>query len=156
MYIGELFINVELYDTVELSTHARIPVVMNGTKCILMREGGIIVGQMEATLSFDGTPINVTSKSDRDYQRLVNGELNGKQISITGQVIYNNDTAYVNTRLDARSGNKANYTFLYQSGESFSAKFTPSNPTDRAIMGDKVTSELTLLSSAVITRVLPQ
>lgn len=156
MTIGELYLNVELYDSVELASRARLIVAMPGTKCLLMRNGSTIIGQMDATLSIDGTPINVSSKSDRDFQRLINGELNGGQITIAGQVLYNTDAAYVAMRSDARNGNRANYSFVYPSGERFSASFIPNNPTDRAIAGEKVTSDLSLLSSGIITRVLPQ
>lgn len=151
--IGELFLNVEMYDSIELATFAKIPIAHNGTKCLIKREGSIIIGQMDAEVSFNGTPIIISSKSTNDWVKTLNNTLIGKQLQVSGSLIYNNGAAYRQVREDAAQGNKANYSIEYVSGESFSASFIPSGLADTLLRGDKVSTNISFLSSATVTRI---
>ena len=40
---------------------------INGTKVLIKKDGSTIVGQMEATVTFNGTPIDISNKSYQGY-----------------------------------------------------------------------------------------
>ena len=128
---------------------------INGTKVLIKKNGSTIVGQMEATVTFNGTPIDISNKSTDDWVTLLDGELAGKQLQISGTLVYNNDTVYRDVRADALSGTQDTYTVEYTSDattdEQFSALFVPNGLSDALPMGDKVTTSITLLSSGVVT-----
>jgi hypothetical protein len=128
---------------------------INGTKVLIKKDGSIIVGQMEATVTFNGTPIDISNKSQGDWVTLLDGELAGKQLQIAGTLIYNSDTVYRQVRADALAGTQAVYTVEYTSDattdEQFSATMVPNGLSDALPMGDKVTTSITLLSSGTVT-----
>ena len=128
---------------------------ISGTKVLIKKDGSTIVGQMEATVTFNGTPIDISNKSQGDWVTLLDGELAGKQLQIAGTLIYNSDTVYRQVRADALSGTQAVYTVEYTSDattdEKFSATMVPNGLSDALPMGDKVTTSITLLSSGTVT-----
>ena len=128
---------------------------INGTKVLIKKNGVTIVGQMEATVTFNGTPIDISNKSQGDWVTLLNGELAGKQLQISGTLVYNNDTVYRAVRADALTGTQDTYTVEYTSDavtdEQFSALFVPNGLSDALPMGDKITTSITLLSSGTVT-----
>ena len=128
---------------------------ISGTKVLIKKDGSIIVGQMEATVTFNGTPIDISNKSQGDWVTLLDGELAGKQLQIAGTLIYNSDTVYRQVRADALAGTQATYTVEYTSDattdEQFSATMVPNGLSDALPMGDKVTTSITLLSSGTVT-----
>ena len=128
---------------------------VNGTKVLIKKDGSTIVGQMEATVTFNGTPIDISNKSQGDWVTLLDGELAGKQLQIAGTLIYNSDTVYRQVRADALAGTQAVYTVEYTSDattdEQFSATMVPNGLSDALPMGDKVTTSITLLSSGTVT-----
>lgn len=128
---------------------------INGTKVLIKKDGSTIVGQMEATVTFNGTPIDISNKSQGDWVTLLDGELAGKQLQIAGTLVYNSDTVYRQVRADALAGTQATYTVEYTSDattdEAFSATMVPNGLSDALPMGDKVTTSITLLSSGTVT-----
>ena len=128
---------------------------INGTKVLIKKDGSSIVGQMEATVTFNGTPIDISNKSQGDWVTLLDGELAGKQLQISGTLVYNNDTVYRAVRADALTGTQDTYTVEYTSDavtdEQFSALFVPNGLSDALPMGDKITTSITLLSSGTVT-----
>jgi len=128
---------------------------INGTKVLIKKDGATIVGQMEATVTFNGTPIDISNKSQGDWVTLLDGELAGKQLQISGTLVYNNDTVYRAVRADALTGTQDTYTVEYTSDavtdEQFSALFVPNGLSDALPMGDKITTSITLLSSGTVT-----
>ena len=128
---------------------------INGTKVLIKKNGSTIVGQMEATVTFNGTPIDISNKSTNDWVTLLDGELAGKQLQISGTLVYNNDTVYRAVRADALTGTQDTYTIEFTSDaatdEAFSASFVPNGLSDALPMGDKVTTSITFLSSGVVT-----
>ena len=89
---------------------------INGTKVLIKKDGQTIVGQMEATLTFGGTPIDITNKSTNDWVTLLNNNLSGKQLTIAGTIIYNDNAAYKAIRTAAQTGNQDTYTVFYNAG----------------------------------------
>lgn len=128
---------------------------INGTSIVLENGTGAIVGQMEGTLTFNGSPIDISNKSFLDNVTLLDGELAGKQLQFAGSIVYNNDDQYEKVRADSLSGTQDTYTITYTSSsttdEAFSALMVPNGLSDSLPHGDKVTTSITFLSSGVIT-----
>jgi hypothetical protein len=128
-----------------------------GTDIILANGTGAIVGQMEGTLTFNGSPIDISNKSYSDNITLLDNELAGKQLQFAGSIVYNDDTQFRKVRGDSLIGKQDDYTIIYVSAattdESFSAKMTPNGLSDALPHGDKVSTTITFLSSGVITHV---
>ena len=128
---------------------------INSTNIILANGSGDIVGQMSATLTFNGTPIDISNKSYQDFVTLLDGELAGKQLQLSGDIVYNNDVEYNKVRADALVGTQDTYTLTYTSSntidESFVATMVPNGLSDALPHGDKVTTSITFMSSGVIT-----
>jgi predicted secreted protein len=124
---------------------------LNGTQVLIKRGTSTIVGQMECTLTFNGTPIDLSNKSHQDWVVLLSGELAGKQLQLAGTLVYNSDTTYKQTRADALTGTQAEYSIVYgDSGEAFTCQMVPTALSDALPMGDKVTTSLTFLSSGEV------
>lgn len=130
---------------------------INGTSVILQNSTGDIVGQMEMTLSFNGTPIDISNKSFDDWVTLMDGQLASKQLQISGSIVYNDDAQFRQVRADAFSGTADVYTLTYVAGattdESFSASMIPTGLSDAIPHGDKLTTTITFVSSGVVTHV---
>ena len=128
---------------------------INGTNVIISNGTGEIVGQMEMTLTYNGTPIDISNKSAGDFVALLDGELAGKQLQMSGTLVYNNDTQYRKVRADSLTGTQDTYTVTYTSSattdESFSASMVPNGLSDALPHGDKVATTITLLSSGTVT-----
>ena len=128
---------------------------INGTNIVLVNGTGAIVGQMEGTLTFNGSPIDISNKSFLDNVTLLDGELAGKQLQFAGSIVYNDDTQYRKVRADSISGTQDTYTLTYASSattdEAFAASMVPNGLSDALPHGDKVTTSITFLSSGVIT-----
>lgn len=132
---------------------------INGTKVLIKKNGQTIVGQMEATVTFGGTPIDITNKSTNDWVTLLNNNLANKQLSISGTIIYNDNTSYKAIRVAAQTGNQDTYTVVYNAGlttdEEFSCVMVPTGMSDALPMGDKVTTSITFLSSGAVSHTAP-
>jgi len=127
---------------------------INGTNVVISDSTGVIVGQMEMTLTYNGSPIDISNKSAGDFITLLDGEL-GKQLQMSGTLVYNDDAQYRKVRADSFVGTQDTYTVTYTSDattdESFSALMTPNGLSDALPHGDKVATTITFLSSGVIT-----
>jgi len=128
---------------------------INGTPVVISNGSGEIVGQMEMTLTYNGTPIDISNKSALDVVLLLDGELSAKQLQISGTLVYNDDTQYRKVRADSLSGTQDAYTITYISpattDEVFSADMVPNGLSDAIPFGDKVSTSITFLSSGAIT-----
>lgn len=128
---------------------------IQGTPVVVSNGTGVIIGQMEMTLTFNGTPIDISNKSAADFVQLLDGELAGKQLQISGTIVYNDDTQYRAMRADALTGTQDTYTITYVSpattDEAFSALMVPNGLSDALPHGDKVSTTITFLSSGVVT-----
>lgn len=130
---------------------------INGTTVILSDGTGAIVGQMEMTLTINGTPIDISNKTALDNIALIDGTIVGKQMQIAGTIVYNDNARYRNMRADSLSGTQDTYTMTYTGAattqETLSASMVPTGLSDSIPHGDKVSSSITFLSSGVITHV---
>mgnify|MGYP000336055221 CR=1 FL=1 len=126
---------------------------LNGTQVLIKKGTSTIVGQMEATLTFNGTPIDISNKSHQDWVTLLSGELAGKQLQVAGSIIYTNENAYREMREDAMYGRKANYKVEFADGEEFTASFVPTGLADNFPRGQAQTSSFTLVSSGSVSRI---
>ena len=125
---------------------------LNGTTVVVTKGDANIVGQMEMTLTANGTPIDISNKSAGDFITLLDGELAGKQLQVAGSIIYNSDTVYQQVRADALAGTQAQYKVTYGgTGEAFEFTGVPTGLSDALPHGDKVTTSITLLSSGAFT-----
>ncbi len=128
---------------------------VNGTNVVIAK-GATIVGQMEATATWNGTPIDISNKSAGDFITLMDAELASKQLQISGTIVYNDDTQFRAMRADAETGTQDTYTLTYTSSattdESWSATMVPTGLSDAIPMGDKITTSITLLSSGTVSR----
>jgi len=128
---------------------------INGTNVIIQNGTGDIVGQMSMTLTYNGTPIDISNKSNNDFVTLLDGELAGKQVQFSGDLVYNDDTQYRKVRADAIAGTQDTYTITYTSSattdEAFVALMVPNGLSDAIPHGDKISTTMTFLSSGAIT-----
>jgi len=151
--IGELYFDVELYDSIELGTRIRIGEHYNGSKCVIWKDGVFLVGQLEASISFQGSLVKLNNASTAPYISYLNNELVGKQLQVSGSIIYTNENAYRELREDAMYGRKANYKVEFADGEEFTASFIPTGLADNFPRGQAQTSSFTLVSSGSVSRI---
>ena len=130
---------------------------INGTNVLIENGTGAIVGQMEGTLTYNGTPIDISNKSNGDFVTLLDGELAGKQLQWAGTIVWNTETQAQKVLNDAITGTMDTYTVTYPSAgttdESFTALMMPNGRADTLPHGDKLSSSITFLSSGAITHV---
>ena len=127
---------------------------INGTN-ILIQKGASpteIFGQMEATLTMNGTPIDISNKSLGDFVTLMDGQISSQQIVITGTMVYNVSDNYEAIKAEAFTGTQDDYSITFTGGESYTGKFVPSGISDAIPHGDKVTTSVTFSSSGEVTR----
>ena len=127
---------------------------INGTN-ILIQKGASpteIFGQMEATLTMNGTPIDISNKSLGDFVTMLDEEISSQQIVITGTMVYNVSDNYEAIKAEAFIGKQDDYSITFTGGESYTGKFVPSGISDAIPHGDKVSTSFTLSSSGEVTR----
>ena len=128
---------------------------VNGTTVLVENGSGVIVGQMEITAAWNGTPIDISNKSFGDYVTLLDGELATKQLVISGTIVYNDGANFRAMRADAIAGDQDTYTLTYTSNattdESYVCSMVPSGMSDAIPHGDKISTSITLSSSGTVT-----
>ena len=127
---------------------------INGTD-IMIQKGAVpvdIFGQMEATLTMGGTPINISNKSAGDFVLLLDGEVTSQQIVLSGTLVYNVSASHEAIMSEAFAGTQDDYLITLGAGESYAGKFVPSGISVSIPHGDKVSSSFTLSSSGAVTR----
>jgi len=127
---------------------------INGTNIFIQKGASPteIFGQMEATLTMNGTPIDISNKSLGDFVTLMDGEISSQQIVITGTMVYNVSDNYEAIKAEAFTGTQDDYSITFTGGESYTGKFVPSGISDAIPHGDKVTTSVTFSSSGEVTR----
>tara|TARA_Y100001968_G_scaffold158062_1_gene144420 strand:- start:19172 stop:19585 length:414 start_codon:yes stop_codon:yes gene_type:complete len=130
----------------------------NGTNCLLYRldEGGsdqdeVLVGQLELNRTFNGAPIDISSKSDNDWIKYINNEMAGRGNTISGTIVYNNDAEYAQMRADAQAGVIRVYVLDYTGLAADELRFEgiAGGLSDELPVGDKVTTSFTITSTGV-------
>ena len=126
----------------------------NNATTIIFQKGSApadIVGQGEFTATFGGTPIDISNKSFGDFITLLDGEMSGKQLVVSGTLIYNSDTVYRTVRADALTGTQDDYVLTYPDGQSYAAKFAPHDMSDALPHGGATSTTITFSSSGTVT-----
>ena len=125
---------------------------LNGTKALVLKGASEIIGQGEATLTFNGAPIEITNKSNDDWTTYLDGELATKGFAVSLTCTYNDDATYRAIRADALTGTQAAYSVVFgATGETFAGNFVPTGMSDALPQGATITTSLTLQSSGAIT-----
>ena len=102
---------------------------VNGTSVIIQKgsgPGAPIVGQMETTLTMNGTPIDISNKSSGDFVTYLDGQISGQQIVLTGTITYNDDAVYEAMKAAAFTGTQDDYSVTFPGNEAYAGKFVPS------------------------------
>ena len=123
----------------------------NATTIIVQKGAADIVGQGEFTATFGGDPIDISNKSNGDFITLLDDELSGKQLVLSGSITYNSDTVYRAVRAEALTGTQDDYTITYPDGQSYTAKFVPHAMSDALPHGGATTTSITFSSSGPVT-----
>ena len=129
---------------------------MNGTKCLLYRVDSSnleIVGQMELTHASTSGLIEITSKSTNDFVTYMNRELSTKGANISANIVYNSDAEYRRLREKSDNGDSDSYMldFTGQVADRVNFIGIPTQVSDSAPMGDKVSTSVTILSLGAVT-----
>jgi hypothetical protein len=126
---------------------------INGTNVLLYRRNsGIyteIVGQLDITSAWAGTPIDISNKSFGDFVVLMDGELAGKQFNISGSIVYNGDSAFQQMRQDLFSGVETEYMLSYAEDKNITLAAILDSGDDSNPHGDKSTMNFSLVSSGI-------
>ena len=134
---------------------------INGTTCLLYRKDGatydVIVGQLEMTSSVLGAPIDISSKLDNDFIKVINSELAGKGQNVTGTIIYSNDSEFRVMRGLADSGDTATFKIDFTGSDTDAVFFVgmPNQMADSLPIGDKVSTSITILSLGTVSHGTP-
>ena len=124
----------------------------NGTQALLCRVNGasdlVIVGQVELTNTFNGAPIEITTKSNNDFVAYLDGELSTKGRTISLTCTYNNNAEFERLRSKAESGEIESYVIDYTTLDVDRVEFNgiPTQLSDNLAQGDKVTTSVSILS----------
>lgn len=128
---------------------------INGT-LVLIKKGSTpatIVGQGDFTITYGGTPIDVTTKDANGWICTLDGDLATKQVVAAGTLTYNDDAVYEAVKADAFAGTEDDYTIEFAAtGETLTGKFIPNAMTDNAAQSTAVTTGISFSSSGVVTR----
>lgn len=128
---------------------------LNGTHVVIMKDAAEVVGQMEMTMTYNGTPIDISNKSAGDFIQLLDGELATKQLQFSGTIIYNDDTVYQTVRGDSLVGTQGEYSITFPNGEVWTATMVPNGLSDAVPHGGAISTTITFLSSGTVTRTPP-
>lgn len=126
---------------------------INGTTCLLYRKTGpttytALVGQLEITANMLGNTIDVSSKDDNDFIKIMAGELGSKGQNVTGNIIYSSDAEFRAMRELAIAGEigKFKIDFTGNDADAIYIIGIPTAMTDTLPTGDKVSTSITILS----------
>jgi len=135
---------------------------INGTTCLLYRKTGpttytALVGQLEITANMLGNTIDVSSKNDNDFVKIMAGELAAKGQTVTGSIIYSSDAEYRNLRDLAFAGTNATFKVDFTGNDTDAVFFIgiPTAMADALPIGDKVSTSITILSLGTVSHGTP-
>ncbi len=124
---------------------------LNGTNVLLYRQGDsgfdVVVGQLEITNAYAGSPIDISSKTFGDFVTLLDGELSAKQITLSGSMVYNNASTYDQMKIDRVSGNQTKYRLDYDGDKSIVLFGTLDSASDANPHGAAVNTTFSIVSS---------
>lgn len=133
-----------------------LPGALNGTTCLVYK--GVagteaLIGQMEFSVTYGGTPIDISNKSAGDWICLLDNELAAKQVVIAGTLVYNSDASYETVKAEAFTGKQDDYSIKFTpSDEALAGKFVPTGMSDALPQGDKVSTSISFNSTGEVVR----
>lgn len=122
---------------------------VNGTNALLYRLSGVdtfeLVGQIELTSGFNGTPIEITNKASNDFTTYLDGELATKGNTVGATLVYSSDAEFRRMRDSVKNGVIEQYRIDYTGLSADYADFRamPNGMSDSLPLGDKVTTTVT-------------
>ena len=129
----------------------------NATTALLYMHNGVnyadLVGQIEITSNLLGAPINTSTKDNNDFVELMNGELAGKGITITGSIVYSSAASFRLMRDAAIAGGEKLFHLDFNGDLETDIIFFNGIPTalsDALPMGDKITTSISILSTGAV------
>jgi predicted secreted protein len=126
------------------------------TDVVLADATGTIVGQMEGTITYNGTPVEITNKADGGFASTMSGVLANKSVTFSGTCVYNSDAQFRALKAAADNHTHGTYTIDYPSNattdESITGTWGVSGWSDSAPVNDKLTCSFTLTTSGTYTR----
>ena len=124
---------------------------INGTTVLVQKGAAEIAGQMEISVTQNGTPIDISNKSYGDFVTLLNNALAGKQYVISVSCTHNSDAVYKDMLDDAGTATQDTYSILIPGYATISGTFAPHGASFTLPHGAAVTTALTLSSSGAYT-----
>lgn len=129
---------------------------LNGTNVLLYRQGltgfDELVGQLEITNTFNGSAIDVSSKSTGDFVVLLDGELSTKQMTLSGAIIYNNDSTYQVSKQQRFGGVQSKYRLDYNGDKKVLLTGMFDSMADSLPQGSAVQTDFSLVSTGELTK----
>jgi len=123
----------------------------NGTLCLIYKGVAgteVLVGQSMMNITYGGSPIDISSKSDSDWANLLNDEITAQQITIAGTLTYNSDFTFESVKADGETGQHDKYIFRFGlTGDRVEGYFIPVNVTDSTVGGERVSTAVSFNSS---------
>ena len=127
---------------------------LNGVKALLLIGDGLgnygeIIGQVELTDTFNGSPIDISNKSIGDFVTYMNNELSTNGLNISGGLIYNNAFAYRAFRGRQQSRLITDFKLSFNAEDTTSLYVTGiiTEISDNLALGDKVITNFNIMST---------
>lgn len=120
---------------------------LNGSGVLLSKGDDVIVGQMDMTINYIGSPIDLTNNAEGEWRVLLDGVLSSKELAIDASITFSSDSIYQQVLTDSLSGTADYYKITYPNGKFFTAYLTPTGLTYQAGKDSAVTTSLKFISS---------
>lgn len=120
---------------------------LNGSGVLLSKGDDVIVGQMDMTINYMGSPIDLTNNALGEWRVLLDGVLSSKELVIDASITFSSDAIYQQVLTDSLSGTADYYKITYPNGKFFTAYLTPTGLTYQASKDTAVTTSLKFISS---------
>lgn len=126
---------------------------LNGTNVLLYSQGAngfdVLMGQLEITNAYTGSPIDISNKTFGDFVTLLNGELSGKQVTLSGSMVYNSDATFQQMRQDRFNGEQKRYRLDYNGEKSIVLTGELDSLGDSLPQGGAVNTTFSIVSSGM-------
>lgn len=127
---------------------------LNGVKALLLIGDGAgtyseIIGQVELSDTFNGTPIDISEKSVGDFVTYLNNELATNGLNISGGMVYNNHASFelFRSKQVARLITDFKLSFNDESTTSLYVSGVVTEISDNLALGDKVITNFNIQST---------
>ena len=119
----------------------------DGTNVILSKGNDEIIGQMDMTINYTGSPIDLTNKALGRWRELRPEGLTEKQIIIDVSITFTSDATFKQIISDTETATGAVYKVSYPNGSFFSCFMIPANLSYNAAKDSVLQASLQFISS---------